>query len=93
VSGVSGSGKTTLVKHGISKLLNREFAFITLGGSVDGAILKGHSYTYEGSSWGKIVQILIDSKCMNPVIYFDELDKISDTPKGEEIAIALTKNK
>jgi len=40
--------------------------------------------------WGKIVQILIDSKCMNPVIYFDELDKISDTPKGEEIVGILT---
>jgi ATP-dependent Lon protease len=52
--------------------------------------LEGHSYTYEGSVWGKIVQILIDSKCMNPVIYFDELDKISDTPKGEEIAGILT---
>ena len=38
----------------------------------------------------KIVQILIDSKCMNPVIYFDELDKISDTPKGEEIVGILT---
>jgi len=27
---------------------------------------------------------------MNPVIYFDELDKISNTPKGEEIAGILT---
>jgi len=52
--------------------------------------LEGHSYTYEGSTWGKIVQILVDSKCMNPVIYFDELDKISDTPKGEEIIGILT---
>jgi ATP-dependent Lon protease len=52
--------------------------------------LEGHGYTYEGSTWGRIVQILIDSKCMNPVIYFDELDKISDTPKGEEIAGILT---
>jgi ATP-dependent Lon protease len=40
--------------------------------------------------WGKIVQILIDSKCMNPVIYFDELDKVSDTPRGEEIIGILT---
>ena len=39
---------------------------------------------------GKIVDILIRSKSMNPVIYFDELDKISDTPKGEEIAGILT---
>ena len=27
---------------------------------------------------------------MNPVIYFDELDKISDTPRGEEIIGILT---
>ena len=32
----------------------------------------------------------MDAKSMNPVIYFDELDKISDTPKGEEIASILT---
>ena len=85
-----GTGKTTLVKEGISKILNRPFAFIALGGATDSSFLEGHSYTYEGSTWGKIVQILVDSKCMNPVIYFDELDKISDTPKGEEIAGILT---
>jgi len=78
------------VKEGISKILNRPFAFIPLGGATDSSFLEGHSYTYEGSTWGKIVQILIDSKVMNPVIYFDELDKISDTPKGEEIAGILT---
>ena len=27
---------------------------------------------------------------MNPIIYFDELDKVSDTPKGEEIIGILT---
>jgi ATP-dependent Lon protease len=61
-----------------------------LGGAGDSSFLEGHSYTYEGSSWGKIVQILIDSKCMNPVIYFDELDKISDSARGEEIIGILT---
>jgi ATP-dependent Lon protease len=90
IKGPMGTGKTTLVKEGISKILGREFAFIALGGTGDSSFLEGHSYTYEGSSWGKIVQILIDSKCMNPVIYFDELDKISDTPRGEEIAGILT---
>ena len=88
--GPMGTGKTTLVKEGISKILNRPFAFIALGGATDSSFLEGHSYTYEGSMWGKIVQILIDSKCMNPVIYFDELDKISDTPKGDEITGILT---
>jgi ATP-dependent Lon protease len=90
IHGPPGTGKTTLVKEGISKILNRPFAFIALGGATDSSFLEGHGYTYEGSTWGKIVQILIDSQCMNPVIYFDELDKISDTPKGEEIAGILT---
>jgi ATP-dependent Lon protease len=90
IHGPPGTGKTSLVKEGISKILNRPFAFIALGGATDSSFLEGHSYTYEGSTWGKIIQILIDSKCMNPVIYFDELDKISDTPRGEEIAGILT---
>jgi ATP-dependent Lon protease len=90
IHGPPGTGKTSLVKEGISKILNRPFAFIALGGATDSSFLEGHSYTYEGSTWGKIVQILIDSKCMNPVIYFDELDKISETPRGDEIAGILT---
>jgi hypothetical protein len=83
--GPPGTGKTTLVKDGIAKALGRPFHFISLGGATDASYLDGHSYTYEGSTWGRIVDILIKSKCMNPVIYFDELDKVSETPKGEEI--------
>lgn len=90
IKGPMGTGKSSLVKDGISKILGREFAFIALGGAGDSSFLEGHSYTYEGSTWGKIVQILIDSKCMNPVIYFDELDKVSDTPRGQEIIGILT---
>ena len=89
IKGPMGTGKTTLVKDGISKILGREFAFIALGGAGDSSFLEGHSYTYEGSSWGKIIQIIMDARCMNPVIYFDELDKISDTPRGEEIVNIL----
>ena len=90
IKGPPGTGKTTLVKEGISKVLQRPFAFIALGGSTDSSFLEGHGYTYEGSTWGKIVSILMESKCMNPVIYFDELDKVSETPKGEEIIGILT---
>jgi ATP-dependent Lon protease len=90
VKGAAGTGKTTLIKDGISKILGREFAFIALGGCGDSSFLEGHSYTYEGSTYGKIVQILIESKCMNPVIYFDELDKVSDTARGQEIISLLT---
>uniref|UniRef100_A0A6C0C3S3 ATPase AAA-type core domain-containing protein n=1 Tax=viral metagenome TaxID=1070528 RepID=A0A6C0C3S3_9ZZZZ len=90
IKGPPGTGKTTLIKEGISKILQRPFAFLALGGATDSSFLEGHGYTYEGSNWGKIVNILIQSKCMNPVIYFDELDKISDTPKGDEITGILT---
>ena len=90
IKGPMGTGKTTLVKEGISKILNRPFAFVALGGATDSVFLEGHSYTYEGSTWGHIVEILKQSKCMNPVIYFDELDKVSDTAKGEEIIGILT---
>jgi ATP-dependent Lon protease len=90
IKGPMGTGKTTLVKEGISKILGREFAFIALGGATDSSFLEGHSYTYEGAVWGQIVEILIKCQSMNPVIYFDELDKVSDTPRGEEIIGILT---
>ena len=85
IQGPMGNGKTTLVKDGISKAVDRPFAFITLGGCSDSSFLEGHNYTYEGSMWGKIVDVLIQTKCMNPIIYFDELDKVSQTKRGEEI--------
>lgn len=90
IHGPPGTGKTSIVKDGISRILGRDFAFIALGGCGDGSFLEGHSYTYEGSTWGRIVQILMEVKSMNPVIYFDELDKISDTPRGQEIIGILT---
>ena len=90
IQGPMGTGKTTLVKEGISKILGRDFVFIPLGGATDSTFLEGHSYTYEGSNWGKIVDVLIKSKSMNPVIFFDELDKVSSTAKGEEITGILT---
>lgn len=85
IHGNPGVGKTTLVKQGICKALNLPFMFIPLGGAQDGSYLDGHSYTYEGSTWGKIADCIMKSKCMNPVLYFDELDKVSDTSRGQEI--------
>ena len=90
IQGPMGNGKTTLVKEGIAKAINRPFAFIALGGASDSSYFDGHNYTYEGSHWGRIIDILIQSKCMNPIIYFDELDKVSDTNKGQEIIHLLT---
>lgn len=90
IKGPMGTGKTTLVKEGISKVLGRDFSFMALGGATDSSFLEGHSYTYEGASWGKIIDNIVQCKSMNPVFFFDELDKVSDTPKGEEIIGILT---
>ena len=85
IQGSMGTGKTTLIKDAICKVLGLPFAFIPLGGISDGSFLTGHSYTYEGSMWGNIVDNLMKCGCMNPVFFFDELDKVSCTHHGDEI--------
>ena len=89
IHGNPGVGKTTLMNEGVSKALGLPFVFIPLGGSSDSSYLDGHSYTYEGSSHGKIIDMIIQAQCMNPIIYFDELDKVSFTEKGRELINVL----
>ena len=94
--GPPGVGKTSLAKKGLAKCLtdkdgeSRPFGFIAIGGSANGSTLDGHNYTYVGSTWGRIVDILMESKCMNPIIFIDELDKVSRTEHGKEIIGILT---
>ena len=87
--GPPGNGKTSLIKDGIATAMDKPFIFISLGGASDASFLEGHSYTYEGSVCGRIVNGLMSAKCMDPIIYFDELDKISKTAKGDEITNIL----
>ena len=87
---------TSLAKKGLAHCLRdmegktRPFGFIPIGGSSNGSILDGHNYTYVGSTWGRIVDVLMESKCMNPIIFIDELDKVSRTEHGKEIIGILT---
>lgn len=89
--GPPGVGKTCFAKKGIAKCLfdsmgnSRPFCILQLGGATDGSILEGHSYTYVGAKPGRLVEFLQESRCMNPILYFDELDKVSETDKGKEI--------
>ena len=89
LNGPPGIGKTSFAKHAIANVLKRPFEFFSLGGASDISNFVGHSYTYEGSMWGRIADCLMHSKVMNPVMYFDELDKVSTTPHGEEIISML----
>ena len=85
IHGEAGTGKTTLIKDGLSTIFGLPFIFISLGGAYDRTFLAGSNYVYEGSACGKIIQSLKQSQCMNPIFYFDELDKVSNTDKGQEI--------
>jgi ATP-dependent Lon protease len=89
LKGPMGVGKTSFAKNAIAKVLNRPFEFFSLGGASDISNFVGHSYTYEGSIWGRIADCLMHAGSMNPVLYFDEVDKISTTPHGEEIISML----
>lgn len=67
----------TSIVECIAKSLGREYHSISLGGETDAANLLGHNFTYVGSTCGKIINILKNSKTMDPVILIDELDKTS----------------
>lgn len=88
IEGEMGVGKTSLCLE-ICNALDLPYGFVSLGGLSNSEYLVGHSYTYEGSKWGKIAEILMHSKYSNPVIYFDELDKVSNSRYGDEIINTL----
>jgi ATP-dependent Lon protease len=69
---------------------SRPFCFTSLGGTTNGSTLSGHNITYHGATSGDIVKHLKEAEIMNPIIYFDELDKISNTEHGHEISSVLT---
>jgi ATP-dependent Lon protease len=73
--GNAGVGKTKFVET-MSKILNRPYKIIPLGGVKDPSVLFGHLETYIGSKPGMIVDTLINTECMNPIILLDELDKV-----------------
>lgn len=79
----------TCIIKSLAEALDLPFYQINFGGLNDVSVLTGHSETYIGSKPGKIVEILTSSNYMNPIIYLDEIDKISES-KSAEISGILT---
>ncbi len=86
--GSAGVGKTKILKS-LADALKLPFLQINCGGLNDASVLIGHSETYVGSKPGKLVEMLSKSECMNPIVYLDEIDKVSDS-KSREINGILT---
>ena len=80
IEGAAGVGKTSLARS-LAKSLDRPFCSFSLAGVSDENYLSGFSFTYEGATCGRFAKMLMDSKCMNPIIFMDELDKV-DTKKS-----------
>lgn len=87
--GPAGVGKNKFIKV-LSDVLGLPMKVISLGGVKDTSFFLGHGYVYVESGPGKIIQNIIDSKISNPIIYFDELDKVSKSEGGKDIYSFLT---
>lgn len=86
--GSAGVCKTKFVKI-LSKILGLKMKIISLGGMKDPSYLLGHHFTYQESQCGVITQSIIESQVMNPILYFDELDKVSASEHGQDVYSVL----
>jgi len=86
--GPPGVGKTAILRS-ISSSLGIPFFQINIGNLSDVSTLDGHSFTYTKSEPGLIVKALRDMKCNDGIVFFDEIDKITESNKGSDIMSSL----